>query len=330
MAAEQNRSEDFLRSADVFRRKSLFIIGQMLEMSSRTEEDTTMLVDEILHSIFFLGSINKPPYSPEDIFDGEEEFLSELRDCYPRPFDLYSSELPKRSPFSCVLDMSVHLMGQENEREIMNTLRNITSQLIRAPKSKHLISFAICVSQNTEIPNSVRYYGVSMSTSGRDPGRIMVAASCVGGWDSHVADAVMTYYPGKTKKNYFDGTFRLPENIRCQAFKLSDGEEMPPCRSCENLFGLSVANPGVERGNGWAYGNCAEAESLSNLLKNEEEVKEQAQPASVMWTDENRQRARNYVLRDLKDLLHKVKFNWNNGFYSPQRITLEEGEINEY
>ncbi|GLD57958.1 uncharacterized protein AKAME5_001012000 [Lates japonicus] len=269
MAAEQNeREEEFLES-NIFRKNSFIIIEEVLELSDQTEEDTTMLVDEILHSIFFLGEINDPPYSPDDIFD-DEEMLNVLRECYPRPFDLYSSQLPKRSPFSCVLDMIVHLIGQENEREITGTLQELIGQLSRGPKAKHLISFAVCVSQNTEISDSVRYYGVSMSTSGRPPGQIIAAASCLSAWDSHVADAVMTYYPDKTKKSYFDGTIRLPDNIRCQAFKLSDATEVPPCRSCGNLFGLRTTESKE-----WAYGNCAEAESLSNLLKNEIQVKKQ-------------------------------------------------------
>ncbi|XP_073318907.1 uncharacterized protein [Pagrus major] len=125
--------------------------------------------DLILHSIFFLGEINKPRYIPKEIVS-DDEMLNALRDHYPGPFKCYSSQLPKRSPFSCVLDMK-------------NTAED-----------------------------SVRYYGVSMSTSGRNPGRIIVAVCCLSTWDSHVADAVMTYYPSKKrKKPYFDGTIRLPE-----------------------------------------------------------------------------------------------------------------------
>ena len=63
-----------------------------------------VLTLQILHSIFFLGKINDPQHPPESIVT-DAEMLENLKNTYPRPFDHYSSQLPKRSPFSCVLDM---------------------------------------------------------------------------------------------------------------------------------------------------------------------------------------------------------------------------------
>ncbi|XP_056255536.1 uncharacterized protein LOC130183837 isoform X2 [Seriola aureovittata] len=266
-------------------------------------------------SIFFLGEINKPSYSPEDIIS-DEEMLNGLRELYPNPFLQYSSRLPKRSPFSCVLDMIVRLIGQENENQIIKMLQDIIMRMSRG-RGQNLISFTICVSQKTEGPDSAQHYGVSMSTSGRRLGKIIVAASCLSAWDSHVADAVMTYYPGKTKKLYFDGTIQLPESVRCQAFSLSTGDEMPPCRSCGNLFGLCTDVKQL-----WAYGNCAEVESLSNLLKNENEVKRQVQPTSQIWTDENRQKSIDNVRKHLKCFLRTEGFEWDQNFYTPQSIQI--------
>ncbi|XP_039679237.1 uncharacterized protein LOC120573518 [Perca fluviatilis] len=235
--------------------------------------------------------------------------LEDLKSIYLRPFDHYSSQLPKRSPFSCVLDMIVLLTGQQNEEEIKKKVREITKQLRRG-KTRPLISSNICVSQ---IPNSVSYYGVSMSTAGRIPGRIMVAASCLSSWDSYVAGAVMTYYPYNAKKRYFDGTIKLPENVRCEAFKIVQGEELPACRSCKNLFSLKT--DGTKE---WPYGNCAEVESLSNLFKNVEEVREQARPTSANNTEENRQRAEESVKTVLERLLRQHNFTWDGNFFTPQ------------
>ncbi len=63
-----------------------------------------VLTSQIFHSIFFLGNISTPPFSPEDIVT-DEEMLEMLKGHYPRPFGRYSSQLPKQSPISCVLDM---------------------------------------------------------------------------------------------------------------------------------------------------------------------------------------------------------------------------------
>ncbi|XP_035850090.1 uncharacterized protein LOC118493640 isoform X2 [Sander lucioperca] len=97
----------------------------MLELTKvlmeEATEHATVLVDEILHSIFFLGKINDPQYPPETIVT-DAEMLDGLKSTCPRPFAHYSSQLPKRSPFSCVLDMIVLLTGQENEEEIKEKL----------------------------------------------------------------------------------------------------------------------------------------------------------------------------------------------------------------
>ncbi len=45
-----------------------------------------------------------PPNTPEDIVT-DVDILNALKEIYPRPFALCSSQLPRRSPMSCVLDM---------------------------------------------------------------------------------------------------------------------------------------------------------------------------------------------------------------------------------
>lgn len=59
---------------------------------------------QILHSIFFLGNINKVPFTPEQIIP-DRNMLDGLKAKYDRPFMYFEIELPRRSPFSCVLDM---------------------------------------------------------------------------------------------------------------------------------------------------------------------------------------------------------------------------------
>nr|XP_020444812.1 uncharacterized protein LOC109953687 [Monopterus albus] len=197
MATQQGmRTQQVLESDTVFRERALTIIHEMVEMSNTSNDIdyATQLVDEVLHSIFFLGKINDPRFFPEKIMK-DEEMLNELKVNYPRPFDLYSSRLPRRSPFSCVLDMVVHLTGERNEDTIINRLRELYHQLSDIT--------------STESPDSVRYYGVSMSTCGKTPGQIMVAACCFGYWDSDIADAVMTRYPGRMSN--CDATIKLPE-----------------------------------------------------------------------------------------------------------------------
>ncbi|KAM4549526.1 uncharacterized protein V3H82_018774 [Fundulus diaphanus] len=262
------------------------------------------LVDEILQSIFFLGKINSVPFSPEEIIP-EEELLSDLKKKYSRPFQCYDTQVPRRSPFSCVLDMVVLGQGPENE----NQIKQILSDLVKCLKPGFLVSSTICVSKSNK---SSKQYGVSMSTTGPNAGRIVIAASCLSSyWDDFIAGAVMTYYPEKTKKQYFDGTIRLPAGVTCKAYSINSGSEMEPCKSCGNLFGLHTTY-----NKEWPYGNCAEVESLSNLFKKDSETKQQSTPTSDTCTPENREKARQASLKALGTVLKTIQFNkWSGEFY---------------
>ncbi|XP_024654265.2 uncharacterized protein LOC112430259 [Maylandia zebra] len=232
---EQNRKEEFLKTQQGFRENAYKIIMKMDDWSNMAP-GSKHLVDEILHSIFFLGKINKIPFSPEEIIS-DGDILKALKEKFPRPFQFYLTQLPRRSPFSCVLDMIVLLKKSENEEQIRKSLQELIKNL--APL--FLVSSTICISQKSKTDqNSERYYGVSMSTNGPNPGKIVIAASCLSKWDEYVSGAVMTYYPKKVKKDYFDGTIEVPGDIRCEAFNLSNDEKMNPCRSCHNLFGLNT------------------------------------------------------------------------------------------
>ncbi|XP_039461089.1 uncharacterized protein LOC120435484 isoform X2 [Oreochromis aureus] len=259
-------------------------------------------------SIFFLGKINSIPFSPEAIFS-DDDILKALKENYPRPFEFYLTELPRRSPFSCVLDMIVLRENPENEEQIKQSLQ----ELIRDLAPNILVSSIICISQKSNTDqNSKRYYGVSMSTNGPNPRTIVIGASCLSKWDEYVSGAVMTYYPKKVKKDYFDATIEVPGNIRCESFSLSRDEQMSPCGSCHNLFGLNT-----EETKEWDYGNCAEPESLSNLLKNEEEVKNKTHVHE--YSAENRQRAEEEVREALQAVLRMIHFNtWTGEFYNPE------------
>ncbi|XP_017276508.1 uncharacterized protein LOC108238739 [Kryptolebias marmoratus] len=305
MDEETKRREEFLRSQEGFRTNAWEIINKMLDWCNTTV-GSKHLVDEILHSIFFLGRINKVPYSPEDIISDQEVFKA-LKKKYSRPFEYFLTQLPRRSPFSCVLDMIVLQKKPENENQIKQSL----TDLLKTLEPDFLVSSTICVSKSNK---SVKQYGVSMSTTGPNAGRVVIAASCLSGyWDEYVAGAVMTYYPEK-KKDYFDGTIKVPAGVSCRAYNIKGGGEMKPCTSCGNLFGL---HPNSDKE--WPYGNCAEAESLSNLLKNDLEVKNQAKPRSDSCTPENREKARRSVLQELRNTLKTIQFNtWKGEYYKPQ------------
>nr|XP_040044710.1 uncharacterized protein LOC120826469 isoform X3 [Gasterosteus aculeatus aculeatus]XP_040044711.1 uncharacterized protein LOC120826469 isoform X4 [Gasterosteus aculeatus aculeatus]XP_040044712.1 uncharacterized protein LOC120826469 isoform X3 [Gasterosteus aculeatus aculeatus] len=328
---QQEREEAFLIEQDPFRGNAYKLIVKMTQLTSEAGGGTTHLLDEMLHSIFCLGKVNEPTFSPESILldtpesvvtnkklldEKKESSLTVLRELFPRAFELFSSHLPRRSPFSCVLDMIVLLKGREGE--ILSGLRELIIGL-KLGDSRELISSTLCVSHRTDIDDPVKCYGVSMSaptasSHGRfNPRQCVIAASCLYYWDEYVAGAVLTYYSKKEKKPDNDGTIQLPQWVRCQAFSLSKEEETPPCLSCSNLFGLTTDSKAVS-----TYGNCAESESLSNLFKTDGQVRQQVQLTSPEYSDQRRDHYKRQTCKDLINCLKHKEFTWREGnFYIP-------------
>lgn len=206
---------------------------------------------------------------------------------------------------NCNLFQIVLQKKPEDENQIKQCLKDLVDSL----DNSFLVSSTICVSESNTSP---KYYGVSMSTTGPNAGKIVIAASCLSYWDDYVAGAVMTYYPKKQKKPYFDGTIELPACVTCKAYGIRNGQTMDPCRSCGNLFGLQT-NCQKE----WPYGNCAEDESLSNLLKKERDVREKV--ISQPYQQRDRDEAKDDVLKDLKTVLKTIQFKtWDGEFYRAQ------------
>ncbi|XP_078101599.1 uncharacterized protein LOC144514296 [Sander vitreus] len=165
-AEELQRREEFLVEEEPFRKNAFLIINEMVLMCTTP---TTLLVDEVLHSIFFLGKINTPIFPPEMILS-DAEVLNAFKEEYPRPFEKCSSEVPRRSPFSCVLDMVVNVTGRDNEGAIKQRLQQFIDTLGGAINKKPLVSRTICVSQSKS-PGSVKYYGVSISADALEHGK---------------------------------------------------------------------------------------------------------------------------------------------------------------
>ncbi|XP_029976897.1 uncharacterized protein LOC115409760 [Salarias fasciatus] len=306
MADRLNRREMFLIRQTRNRINAFNLICKMLEWC-RTRE-TKLLMDEMLHSIFFLMKICGVPFSPEEIIQ-DRTILQQLLSSYPEPFE-HLSQLPRRTPFSCVLDMVILMGNSENEAAVKASLQDITRSL----DAMFPVSTTICISQNTK--NSTRHYGVSMSATGKNQRAIMIAASCFGPWDEYVAGAVMTFLPNEQRMMdtpEFNGAIILPAYIRCEAFDLRTDRIKPPCRSCGEMFGL----PTIET-HGWPHGNCAEAESVSNLLKHDSEVKRDVRIPSPIGTEEIRQIVQTDVGLKLQEILANspYRITWTGDFYT--------------
>ncbi|XP_031644668.1 uncharacterized protein LOC116352800 isoform X1 [Oncorhynchus kisutch] len=302
-AKRQKKAEELLLAEASFRTNAFRIINIMIELYVENP-GCKVHVDEILHSIFFLGLFRKPQQcTPNDILG---EFKPEVQEIFPRPFENYNSKLPRRTPFSSVLDMVVSSLRPDIEINILVERLHQIANGMSEPNSKYKFnSSTICVSQGKDVQRS--YYGASMSCNGKQEGQIMVAVSCLSTWHCGVSNAVMTYDPNTKKmRENFDHTFNLPTDFRCQAFNLRTRDRMDPCKSCHNLFGLEPRGTQM-----WPYGNCAEAESLSKLFKGEGFV------ARRVVDDEVRMEVIQSVRSDLQRKLRSIEYEWDGDYYIP-------------
>ncbi|XP_029590530.1 uncharacterized protein LOC115175440 [Salmo trutta] len=157
------RAADFRRKDD-FKTNAANIIGRVVKLCA-THDDTHIitLAEEMLHSIFFLGNIHVRKCSPEMILSSG--MLEIVREVFPRPLASYSTELPRRTPFSCLLEMVVTL--KNNDRDIKDHLSNLITELGLVGDHK-MIAATICVSYYTDDQHKpmFHYYGASLSSTG--------------------------------------------------------------------------------------------------------------------------------------------------------------------
>ncbi|XP_060721765.1 uncharacterized protein LOC132842857 [Tachysurus vachellii] len=286
-----------------------------------TEKNYRLLdyMDEMLHSIFFLGYIHKLRLAPETFFKGTET-VTGAKEMFPRPFEMYKSHLPTRTPFSILLDMMEII--HDTEENILTKLQKLLEKL-KFPPPLHkpgntyeqfysLESTVICVCYLDSDPQ--RYYGASLSCRKGNAKRILIDVSCLKTWHELVSHAVMSFYP----EGPGDG-ITFPTSVKCQAyFRDSNGyNKRGPCYKCHQLFNLRDPDPG--KGD-HPYGNCAEAECLSKLLLINPYIQEETLMEN--HTEENLQNLRRLTTARLTEQLQKVDIQMNDEnilFYSPMQ-----------
>ncbi|XP_026999754.1 uncharacterized protein LOC113641304 isoform X2 [Tachysurus fulvidraco] len=291
------------------------LICKTMEMTGKNDR-LRVYMDEILHSIFFLGYIHKLRLAPERFFG--KETVTKAKEMFPWPFEMYKSQLPTRTPFSILLDM-MEIVHEEN---ILTELQKLLEKL-KFPPHLHkpgntyeqfysLESTVICVCYLDSDPK--RYYGASLSCRTGNSKRILIDVSCLKTWHELVSHAVMSFYP----EGPGDG-ITFPTSVKCQAyFRDSNGyNKRGPCFKCHQLFNLKDPDPG--KGD-HPYGNCAEAECLSKLLFKNPGIQEETEMEN--HTGENLQNLRCLTTARLIEELQKVHIQMNDEnihIYSPMQ-----------
>ncbi|XP_066560750.1 uncharacterized protein LOC136749974 [Amia ocellicauda] len=256
---------------------------KLCKASAINPDVTEALITEVLHSIFFLGHIHESaqckPIVPQDFFTSEETYESFLKD-FPKAFEQYCSFLPTRTPFSILLEVVTKMTECSDHSAVLKKLGDFCNAMAakeiddqyRNCYTLRSTVVSTCNFQDETGKSSSVYYGASLSCSGKVETKIMIALSCIHTWDDAVAHAV---------QNGENGAFlQLPDGVKCRAYKWNpttgDFMEEPPCEKCHRIFRNINYQPEYTESDKtaqWHYGNCAETECLSHLLRGEEKVK---------------------------------------------------------
>ncbi|XP_052326040.1 uncharacterized protein LOC118397999 [Oncorhynchus keta] len=101
----RERAELFLLTEDSFRINAYNIICEMDKLHGPKE-----YVDEMLHSIFFLGWIHSPKYTPEMILG---DHLSTMMKIFPQPFELHKETTKTDSVLLCAGYGGLHVWTRQ-------------------------------------------------------------------------------------------------------------------------------------------------------------------------------------------------------------------------
>ncbi|XP_057183048.1 uncharacterized protein LOC130549753 [Triplophysa rosa] len=279
------------------------LISHVMEEYKKEQNMFKAHVNEILHSIFFLGVIYSDGLTPDKFLSAE--VAESLRQEFPEPFDRFNSHLPKRTPFSILLDMMVR--KYETEDNVMKELRDLLKRLkfphpYNKPgnKTQHIYtleSTVICVCFNSECP-SKKYFGASLGCK-RDAKNIMIFSSCINTWHMYVSFAVMSFT--QTQEN----GLHFPEHVKCQAhlrnWQDNTYMEIPPCKNCQNIFNLPGEDTNKKH---YPYGNCAETECLSKLLFQDNSIRENT--TITNYTQDNMTQLKEQTENDLRNKLSSI------------------------
>ncbi|XP_072414762.1 uncharacterized protein [Chiloscyllium punctatum] len=311
---ENPQVQNMVKSGNQLLNKVRSFIANSVREGKLTQDRGRSYYKEILHTILFYGNISDPVIEPNSFFEKEEFDL--LSNKYPDVFRNYNTHLPRRPPFTVLLDAVIEILGTRNHNEVFKCLLHLTEEMVlelsdaRSNKCGNIFVSTViscCYFVNHHITNEKtdNYFGASVSCRGRQQKEIMIDILCCETWHQVVSLAVCI---GNWYKNQ---CLLFPETMYSIAYNVTFSEEsLPetgttsnnqhghtgvgsedvqntdalennsilkrhahlklraPCERCLKMFPNIVYHPRPEYHNHpyWEYGNCAECESLSQLL----------------------------------------------------------------
>ncbi|XP_060700566.1 uncharacterized protein LOC132827836 [Hemiscyllium ocellatum] len=302
---DSRRLQVFIMSANQFVHKALDILANAANTRKLEKRRAKAYFEEILHIILFYGQINHPKVDPEEILQENNHQLSEM---YSDVFEMCRTHIPKRPPFTVLLDAIVEIVGTRHEDNVLPCLL-LTINDMEVPNDNKLcrnifVSTVInlCYFYDEHMRSRTHnYFGASVSYRGARQKKIMIDILCCYTWHRDISWAVCV------ANHYEQNAFTFPPHVRSMAFniythgqstqakqrvesllasfrdypvprflKIAEqvGSLVPraPCGRCFKMFPNIQFYPSHREPAFWEHGNCAECESLSQLLSSHEQI----------------------------------------------------------
>ncbi|XP_039604291.1 uncharacterized protein LOC120525772 [Polypterus senegalus] len=283
------------------------------------KEDAKHYIKEMLHAVLFLLYINKPSIEPQEFLsDGMLEYFR--RNCSD-VLEKYKTHLPLRPPYSILLDLVVKMWGDNpQDRMILDNLFQLNKDMLISGTvneeqmsandfafSSRVVSCCYFSKKNTNFKTR-KYFGASVACKGKIQREVFIDVACVKTWHPKVAIGVINASTGSE-------TLQLPEYVFSTAYRMKSSktnlhlhyEAMPPCPRCLDIFPNIIFSPKALPFHiaKWEHGNCAECESVSNLLKAERDLDR----AVVMPSSNNRINRQQRLIKNLQKTRFLLRSN---------------------
>ncbi|XP_068120508.1 uncharacterized protein [Hyperolius riggenbachi] len=292
---KENLKQQFQLSGNIF----IEAFKKLLDKEKK-KEVKNFYMQRLLHSIFFFGHINNPRVKPEEFF--HEKSLNVYRNRFQEVFDIYKTHLPRQSPFSILLEYMTTADDAKKPEPLKQNLKDINNSLLRNNNENETVAndfsasvIAYSRARDPSISNDTDwYYGASISYKDKVPRKIMISISSLYIWDKAISYIVRCGDNGRG--------LTFPNNVQCCACRFNgkecDYEVIPPCRKCDRMFNVQyeLKYQKTSDKQTWPYGNCAEAESLSNLLRRNKHVRNDVKEGG------NRETIERDIIESLSDL----------------------------
>ncbi|XP_072259516.1 uncharacterized protein [Pyxicephalus adspersus] len=281
---QEHRKQTIIASGKRF----IDVFRKLLQGTSTTTEEKFLYMQRVFHAIFFYGHINCPQIQPKDFIPAISWPV--LQKKFPKPLREYSTHLPCQTPYSTLLEYMTKVYGKQEVLELLmkinrDLLINICDDEGKQLSTKDFALSASVITQsyifNSSENHAEMFFGSSIAYKGEVARNVMIAISALFVWDKVISYEVSCAEGGQG--------IHFPNNVYCNSYRFDiqslEFEAIPPCIKCHQMFIVKFDPTYVEtnKREEWRHGNCAETESLSNLIHNNEGIKN-----SLYTTDNNK------------------------------------------